>query len=291
MHVWSWLRYSFGHSMCLLIFSQGEARVLACSENQWLEGRNAIPLYKLHLKNKPHNKENQGANHRPQLRTWKHPFCFLILYSLVFAPWKTVVLYACWKTRGQHQVSSSATSPSLCLPPPLSFPFPSSFFPSGVSVAFALQTPRCPFPACVPPVLCWPWRIRQQGQWKQIKRKLQKGVRSFDSPKPCLLSCFRGVAWVCVISGQNVFLTRNDQHECVSVSIDSAEVTCHGWFMSLFCHVSLQAGQRASGWMGSANLPIYYSCQLWKGFFSPLTLWKAHQQWISEVKTTVDLWI
>lgn len=182
---------------------------------------------------------------------------------------------------------------SLPLPPSASLlSFPSSFFPSGVSVAFALQTPRCPFPACVPPVLCWPWRIRQRGQWKQIKRKLQKGVRSFDSPKPCLLSCFRGVAWVCVISGQNVFLTRNDQHECVSVSIDSAEVTCHGWFMSLFCHVSLQAGQRASGWMGSANLPIYYSCQLWKGFFFPPYLMKgpsAMNQWSEDDSWFVNL--
>lgn len=266
MHVWSWLGYSFRHSMCLLIFSQVEARVLVCSEKQWLEGRNAILLYKLHLKNKPQNKENQGANHRPQLRTWKHSFRCLIFHSLVFAQWKMVVLYACLRTRGQHQVSSSPTSPSLCLPPFLPS-FPSSFWSLSdiCSADF-----KVPFPGLCSTSPLLALKNKVAGPVKTDKEKTTERVRSFDSPLPCLLSCFRGVPWVCVISAQNVFLTHNDQHECASVSIYSAEVTCHGWFMSLFSHVSLQAGQQASGWMGSANLPIYYSCQLWKVFFSPL---------------------
>lgn len=111
--------------------------------------------------------------------------------------------------------------------------------------------------------------------------------QDFYSLLPCLLSCFRGVPWVWVISGQTIFLTHSDQHERASVSIYSAEVTCHGWFMSLFCRVSLQTGQRASGWMGSANLPIYYSCQLWKGIFfsylmkgpSAMNQWSEDDSW------------
>lgn len=45
-----------------------------------------MPLYKLHLKNKPHNKENQGATTGRSSECESIPFVFLILYSLVFAP-------------------------------------------------------------------------------------------------------------------------------------------------------------------------------------------------------------
>lgn len=162
--------------------------------------------------------------------------------------------------KDQKSVSGVFLSPlaSSSLPSP-SLP---ALLSSRALVGSAPQTSRCPFQLCVMPAPCCP-----EEQDVRDSETPEKGLGFFDFPLPCLFSCFRAVPWVCVISGQTVFLTHGDQHECVSVSIYSAEVTRHGCFMSLFCHVSLQAGQRASGWMGSANLPIYYSCQLWKGIF------------------------
>lgn len=69
---------------------------------------------------------------------------------------------------------------SLPLPPSASLlSFPSSFFPSGVSVAFALQTPRCPFPACVPPSALLALKNKAAGPVKTDKEKTAERGQEF----------------------------------------------------------------------------------------------------------------
>lgn len=72
------------------------------------------------------------------------------------------------------------------------------------------------------------------------------------------------------------------------------EVERRGWFMSFSCHVSPRAGRRARGWMGSAHLPIYYTCQLGRDFFIFLFFYlvkgpSAMNQWSEDDSWFVNL--
>lgn len=168
--------------------------------------------------------------------------------------------------------------------------FPSFLLPS-VSLCFLCRLYGAPPPSCVLHQHPVTWTNNTMaGTRKTDEGKPLQNLNIFDSQRAGLGSRPQGAPWV-FLTLRSVPNPQSDHPKCSSVSIDSERSNDETglWVYSAMYHYR-QVSRPVDGWavLPSPFITLVNSEGIFFFFF---TLWKAHQQWISEVKTTVDLWI